>query len=112
MVRKRNLAALSLIAPLFLHAQKPQEQDVFPILQRCFQCHGEAIQMSKLDLRTREGMLKGGEKGPALVPGDAAASLLYKRITGQQQPLMPMPPVPASKVEKKIASSMLLAAVP
>ncbi|MBZ5611039.1 MAG: DUF1553 domain-containing protein [Acidobacteriia bacterium] len=51
--------------------------------------------MSKLDLRTREGMLKGGEKGPALVPGDVAASLLYKKITGQQQPLMPMPPVPA-----------------
>jgi uncharacterized protein DUF1553/uncharacterized protein DUF1549/cytochrome c len=51
--------------------------------------------MSKLDLRTREGMLKGGEKGPALVPGDAATSLLYKRITGQQQPAMPMPPVQA-----------------
>ncbi len=51
--------------------------------------------MSKLDLRTREGMLKGGEKGAALVPGDAAASSLYKRITGQQQPAMPMPPVPS-----------------
>ncbi len=51
--------------------------------------------MSKLDLRTREGMLKGGENGPALVPGNASASLLYKRITGQQQPLMPMAPVPA-----------------
>ena len=80
-----------------LPAQKPQitDKEIRPILGRCFQCHGEAIQMSKLDLRSREAMLKGGEKGPAVVPGDAAASLLYKRITGQQQPVMPMPPVPA-----------------
>jgi hypothetical protein len=80
-----------------LTAQKPQvtDKEVRPILDRCLQCHGEAIQMSKLDLRTREAMLKGGEKGPVVVPGDSAASSLYQRITGQQQPVMPMPPVPA-----------------
>jgi len=96
-------AALVIAAPVVLLlqprsvAQKPpvSPDEIRPILQRCFQCHGESIQMSKLDLRTREGILKGGEKGPAVVPGNADASLLYKRITGQQQPLMPMPPVPA-----------------
>ncbi len=100
--RRRNSAlfgslAAAVILSIQLAAQKPQVTDkqVLPILERCFQCHGEAIQMSKLDLRTREGMLKGGEKGPSVVPGNATASALYKRITGQQQPLMPMPPVPA-----------------
>ncbi len=39
-------------------------------------------------------MLKGGENGPALVPGDANASLIYKRVAGLQQPIMPMRPVP------------------
>jgi hypothetical protein len=68
-------------------------EKVLPIFQRCFQCHGETLQMSGLDLRTRERILKGGESGPAVVPGNAAGSLLYKRITGAQLPLMPMAPV-------------------
>src|SRR5689334_3517963 len=52
-------------------------------------------QMSKLDLSTREGMLKGGDHGVALVPGHAEESLIYKRITGQVKPAMPLTPVPA-----------------
>ncbi|HWY49290.1 MAG TPA: PSD1 and planctomycete cytochrome C domain-containing protein [Bryobacteraceae bacterium] len=96
-----GIASFASLVLLTLHsqpaAQKAQvtDKEVRPILERCLQCHGEAIQMSKLDLRTREAMLKGGEKGPALVPGDAAASSLYKRISGTQLPVMPMPPVPA-----------------
>jgi len=69
------------------------EKDVLPVVQRCFQCHGETVRMSDLDLRTRDAMLKGGKNGPALVPGNAAESLLYKRIAGLQSPLMPMLPV-------------------
>src|ERR1051326_587748 len=71
-------------------------KDVVPILEKnCFQCHGESLKMSDLDLRTREAMLKGGKTGPRVVPGNAAGSLLYKRIAGLQPPLMPMPPVQA-----------------
>ncbi len=51
--------------------------------------------MSGLDLHTREAALKGGEKGAALVPGDAAASRLYRRVAGLEQPAMPMAPLPA-----------------
>ena len=47
--------------------------------------------MSLLDLRTHAGMLKGGQKnGPAIVPGNAAGSPLYRRITGREQPAMPL----------------------
>jgi hypothetical protein len=77
-------------------AQKtpPTEKDILPIVQRCFQCHGEGLQMSGLDLHTRAGMLKGGATGPAIIPGDGAGSLIMKRVTGQVQPAMPMKPVP------------------
>ena len=100
----RRAAGIGAIASLVLVTPQSQsiaqkapvtDKEVRPILERCLQCHGEAIQMSKLDLRTREGMLKGGEKGPSLVPGNSAASSLYNRIAGAQKPLMPMPPVPA-----------------
>ena len=45
--------------------------------------------MAALDLSTREKALKGGQAGPALIPGDAASSRLYRRVTGQDQPQMP-----------------------
>jgi hypothetical protein len=77
-------------------AQKPpvDQKEVLAIVQRCYQCHGEALQASGLDLHTRAGMLKGGASGPALVPGNAEASLLFQRVTGKIQPKMPMAPVP------------------
>src|ERR1700722_4470088 len=83
-----------------LQAQQVSETDVQAALKRCGQCHGPTLQMSKLDLSTRAGMLKGGEKGPAIVPGDAEASPLYRRISGLQTPAMPMPPVPALNAQE------------
>jgi Protein of unknown function (DUF1553)/Protein of unknown function (DUF1549)/Planctomycete cytochrome C len=76
-------------------SDKQAENQVFSILkQKCLQCHGEAVQMSNLDLRTRESMLKGGENGPAIVPGNAEASRLFRRVAGLEKPVMPMPPMP------------------
>lgn len=40
-------------------------------------------------------MLKGGDKGPALVPGKAEASRIYRRVAGLEQPQMPMAPLPS-----------------
>ena len=65
--------------------------DVAPILsQKCLQCHGLANPMGNLDLKSREGALRGGQHGPAIVPGNAAASNLYKHVAGQEQPQMPL----------------------
>src|SRR5579862_3344056 len=44
---------------------------------KCGACHGES-QMSGLDIRRREGLLKGGKQGPAVQPGQADASLLFQ----------------------------------
>lgn len=48
----------------------------------CFKCHSHAANKSKGDLMldTRALMLKGGDNGPAVVPGDPAKSLLIKSI--------------------------------
>jgi hypothetical protein len=65
--------------------------DIVPILEgKCVRCHGEGNPMANLDLRSRETALRGGQHGPALVPGDAAASHLYRHVAGQEQPLMPL----------------------
>src|SRR2546429_289152 len=60
------------------------------LTQKCIQCHGQASLMGGLDLRSREAALKGGQHGPALVAGNADASSLYRHLTGQQQPQMPL----------------------
>ena len=66
------------------------ERDVRPILNRyCFQCHGEALKMGQLDLRTPESMVKGGSKGPAVAVGSAEESLFYQRILDGSMPLGP-----------------------
>ncbi|MGH8247170.1 MAG: DUF1549 domain-containing protein, partial [Gammaproteobacteria bacterium] len=85
-----------LLSPARPQSPVPFSRDVAPILGRnCLSCHGAAGPpgqlMSLLDLRTRAGMLKGGQKnGPAIIPGNAARSPLYRRITGQEQPAMPL----------------------
>jgi Planctomycete cytochrome C. len=46
--------------------------DVEPILERsCRSCHGDTAPMGRLDLSTRESLLRGGTRGTDLVPGNA-----------------------------------------
>jgi len=74
-------------------AQEPVSftKDIQPILQSsCWKCHGQALQLAKLDLRTLEGALKGGQKGASIVPGNAEESRLYRRVAGLERPAMPM----------------------
>ncbi len=60
------------------------------ILQtRCVQCHGETTALSDLHLNSREGALQGGTRGPAIKPGDAADSLLYRAVSQTGEPHMP-----------------------
>jgi hypothetical protein len=88
-----TLLVLPVCAPITAQTTKKVSfaQDVAPILSRsCMQCHGLAEPMANLDLRTREGALKGGQHGPAIVPGNAAASPLYKHVAAQEAPQMPL----------------------
>jgi hypothetical protein len=67
------------------------ESRVRPVLaERCWRCHGPAKQMGGLRLDSRAAVLKGGDEGPAVRPGDPKASLLVRAIrrTGE----LKMPP--------------------
>lgn len=99
------LAALSVLGLLSIAAlgQKNQAADALTVLAKCQQCHGAAVQMSKLSLATRAALLRGGSHGPAIVPGNAAESLLYKRITGEEKPAMPMAPLPPLTPDEIVA---------
>jgi hypothetical protein len=66
-------------------------RDIQPVFESsCWKCHGGAVQLSKLDLRSRESALKGGQRGPAIVPGKAAESRLYRVVSGLEKPAMPL----------------------
>src|SRR5262249_48073155 len=63
------------------------EKQVRPLFaSRCVGCHGEKRRQAGLDLRSRAGMLQGGESGPALVPGSADRSLLYRLASRREMP--------------------------
>jgi len=55
---------------------------------KCLACHG-AARMSDLDMRDHTALLKGGKRGPAVVPGNAMASLLYQAVERSGELKMP-----------------------
>ena len=66
-------------------------QDPLAILEaHCVQCHNPARRKSDLDLTERSGLLHGGSKGPAVVPGAPEASLLLAVIEHARKPFMPL----------------------
>ena len=63
------------------------QHDVLPtLLLRCATCHGRQLQEADLDVRSVAAMLKGGKSGPAIVPGDSAASIIIERIRAEEMP--------------------------
>jgi hypothetical protein len=57
------------------------EKEVRPLLAKhCLSCHGPFQQFSSLRVDSREALLKGGNRGPAIVPGDESLSLLAKAV--------------------------------
>ncbi len=68
------------------------ESKIRPLLTaHCMECHGEEKQKGGLRLDSRAGWTKGGESGPALVPGNVQASLLLKAVH-YLDPNLQMPP--------------------
>jgi hypothetical protein len=75
-------------------------KDIQPILANsCWNCHGATVQLSKFDLRTRESALQGGEHGSDIVPGNADASRMYRRVAGLEKPSMPAQGAPLSAAQ-------------
>jgi len=70
------------------------EKKIRPVLvEQCVKCHSAASEKLKGNLRldSRAGMLRGGDTGPAVVPGDPEKSLLIQAIR-YSKPDLQMPP--------------------
>jgi len=101
-LRRLCWIALSLIASAVpLSAAEPEargveffESSVRPLLvERCYQCHSAKAQPLRggLLLDSRAGWQRGGDSGPAIVPGDPDASLVVKAVRYDNDELQ-MPP--------------------
>ncbi|MEZ6058635.1 MAG: PSD1 and planctomycete cytochrome C domain-containing protein [Planctomycetaceae bacterium] len=67
------------------------EKQVRPLLvEHCHQCHSAKQQKGELRLDSRAAMLRGGDTGPAIIPGKPDASELYLAVSydpnGYQMP--------------------------
>ncbi len=66
-------------------------RDVKPILQvACVRCHARGNDKGGFSIETRESLLRGGDTGPAVVPGRSAESFLIDLVSGLE-PDMVMP---------------------
>jgi hypothetical protein len=68
------------------------ERKVRPVLvERCSSCHSESKRRGGLSLASRAALLKGGDSGPVVLPGQPEKSLLIKAIRHASDDLK-MPP--------------------
>src|SRR5437868_3418091 len=93
-----SLLPALLPAPVGAQASAPQDLEFFetkvrPVLvENCFKCHSDVPKIKgNLRLDSRALMLKGGDTGPAIVPGQPGKSLLVKAI-GYEDADLKMPP--------------------
>ncbi len=97
-------AAVLVAVAVSAFAQSPDtvEKSARAVLDRhCMACHGEA-RMAALDMRERETLLKGGQSGPAVVPGNADTSLLY--LAASHDGELKMPPGAARIADEELAA--------
>ncbi len=72
------------------------ESRIRPVLvEHCQRCHGEGEPKAGLRVDSRAGLLAGGDSGPAVAPGDPAASLLMAALRHDGIEMPPQGPLPA-----------------
>ena len=68
-------------------------RDILPLFREaCVECHGAEKQKGKLRMDTREALLKGGEDGKVIEPGNAEEGSLVRRIALPEDDDDVMPP--------------------
>jgi hypothetical protein len=95
------LALITLSLPAADSSKPSVEEAARKVLEsRCLSCHGEKG-MSGLDMRQRETLLKGGQRGPAVIPGKSVESLVYEAAAQVGELKMPpgQKPIPAEELE-------------
>ncbi len=76
------------------------EKRVRPILvEHCHECHGSAKQKAGLRVDSRAALLKGGDSGPALVPGKPGEGYFVDAINyGEMYKMPPRGKLPAEQI--------------
>ena len=75
------------------------ETKIRPVLvEHCQSCHGEKKQRGEFRLDSKASMLKGGESGKAMIPGQAAQSLLVKALRHQDIKMPPTGKLPEAVI--------------
>ncbi len=79
--------------------RKAFETHIRPLLAaRCFKCHSDEKQSGNLRLDGKSAMLTGGDTGPALVPGQAKASLIIEAINYDSLEMPPSGKLPPEEI--------------
>ena len=66
-------------------------RDLAPVVvSQCIQCHAGMQPAGRLNLTTFSGLLRGGDSGPAIMPGKPKDSLLIKKLRGTAGDRMPL----------------------
>jgi mono/diheme cytochrome c family protein len=81
------------------------EKRIRPLFaERCYECHSAQAEKLKggLHLDSKDGVLKGGDSGPAIVPGNPEKSLLIKAVRYASDDLQ-MPPKNKKLSDEQIA---------
>src|SRR5438552_1336211 len=98
MCRLKSMLASLLLLPAFLFNARGAagdeleffEKNIHPLrVEHCYPCHSAQREKVKggLLLDTRAGLLKGGDTGPAIVPGDPEKSLLITAVRHAEKEL-------------------------
>jgi WD40 repeat protein len=90
--QEKKTKSVAPIAVVKLERSTPvlYDKEIEPILvNKCAVCHSDNIKEGKLDLGSYEGLMKGGKRGGAVMPGKSADSLLVKLVGRSEKKFMP-----------------------
>lgn len=87
--------------------------DIRPLLvQKCLGCHAGASANSRFEVTSVRALLKGGNHGPAIVPGKPDESLVVEYVRGIRQPRMPKDEAPLNESELHLIRMWIHAGAP
>jgi hypothetical protein len=101
MTKPTALLALSALTVALLQTgcsgEKPltYQANIKPILDaNCAECHvpgGKGFEKTGLLLDSYDGLMKGTQFGPIVIPGSSVSSTLYRLVSGKADPSIRMP---------------------
>lgn len=107
--------------PEQLIIENVQEAQVYSVIiqpifqQRCQSCHGGKKQEGQFALHSFEQLMEGGESGPAIAPGKADSSELYRRLVlpeGHEDRMPPKGRTPITTDQVKLIAWWINAGAP